>query len=74
LLCPYGVFTFFDNYPFQSENHTRSPFKVSDVFLPADPAFAVLQPDELLNHFPAAVGANPFFVRCRHDTSPLTSF
>ena len=44
--------------PLQGENHIRRSFKKANVFFPAHAAFAMLQADKLLLHFPAAVRAD----------------
>ena len=52
----------------QAENHIAGAFKKSGVLFPAHAAFAVLQADKLLFHFPATAGAG--FVAGSHKFIP----
>ena len=63
------LFDFASGFPaLQAENHIAGAFKKSGVLFPAHAAFAVLQADKLLFHFPATAGAG--FVAGSHKFIP----
>jgi len=75
LLCPLSLSAIPDNRDLlrfaavgpalQRKNHVPRAFKVADVLFPTDTATAVLEPNELLLHFLAAVRTD--FIALPHD-------